>query len=125
MLDQPHVTHFQHDDAVVLSPIGEFDLSCVDILRDAALSAFRTTNLIVVDLSRTTFLDSTALGVIVAVAKRAQEKQGWLRLVAPRANVHKIILLMGLDGVLGMYDTVDQALAHKASESVGDEQSTV
>jgi anti-sigma B factor antagonist len=66
----------------------------------------------VIDLSGTTFVDSMAIGTMLGVARRANGWGGWVRLVAPRPNVRRVLHLTGLDKVFAMYDTVDQAVLH-------------
>lgn len=64
-----------------------------------------------VDLSRTTFLDSTALGVFVQVAKEVKAEGGWLRLASGDSSVvRKLLDITGLHAVLGNYPSVDDAL---------------
>ena len=53
-----------------------------------------------------------ALGTIVSAAKGTREKGGWLRLVAPTNAVRRALRITQIDTVLGLYDTVDQAVAH-------------
>lgn len=107
-----HVTRIEESGASVLIPVGEFDVSSVEILRGAVLEAVAETPRVVVDLSQTTFLDSMGLGALVGGARRSREAGGWLRLVNPRANVRRALSLTELDKVIGLYDTVDQAIEH-------------
>jgi anti-sigma B factor antagonist len=121
MFDQPAVTHFELDDVVVVTPVGEFDISSVDMLRATILDAVSPTqNRLVIDLSRTTFVDSTALGVMVGAGRRINDWGGWLRLVAPQPNVRKVLSLTGLDKVFGLYDTVEQAVSHVEAHGDGE-----
>lgn len=108
-----HVTRTEHGDTIVLSPVGEFDLSNLDLLRATFLEAATPeTNRIVIDLSGTTFVDSMAIGTMLGVARRTNGWGGWVRLVAPRPNVRRVLHMTGLDKVFAMYDTVDQAVLH-------------
>lgn len=109
----PYITRTEHDDTIVLSPVGEFDLSNLDVLRSTFLDAATPeTNRIVIDLSGTTYVDSMAIGTMLAVARRANAWGGWVRLVGPRPNVRRVLHMTGLDKVFAMYDTVDEALLH-------------
>jgi anti-anti-sigma factor len=112
MTTQPHVARMDEDGAVVVAPAGEFDISTVDILRAACLEALDDADRLVIDLSGTEFLDSLALGAIVGAGRRAREAGGWVRLVAPQPVVRKALRITEIDTVLGLYDTVDQALSH-------------
>jgi anti-sigma B factor antagonist len=108
-----HITRTEHGDTIVLSPVGAFDLSNLDMLRSTFLEAATPeTTRIVIDLSGTTFVDSMAIGTMLGVARRANGWGGWVRLVAPRPNVRRVLHMTGLDKVFAMYDTVDQAVMH-------------
>lgn len=65
----------------------------------------------IVDLSLTTFLDSTTLGVLVGVT-RSLEDGTRLAIVCTRPNVRKIFEFSGLDGTFAIFSTLDEALAH-------------
>ncbi len=115
-----HVIRVDYDTAVVLAPVGEFDIANLDILRATMISAMKDSSCLVLDLSRTQFIDSMVLGVLIGSSKRAREAGGWIRLVGPRANVRKVLRVTRLDTVFGLYDTVDQAIAHEASSDTPD-----
>ena len=53
-----------------------------------------------IDLSQVTFIDSTALGVIIGGVKRLHERDGRLALVASSRPVVRILDITGLDRVL-------------------------
>jgi anti-sigma B factor antagonist len=113
MFSDPHVETSDADGAIVIRPVGEFDLSGTDLLRSVFTEAITaTSNRMVIDLSATTFLDSMALGTIIAAGKRTAGWGGWTRLVSPPANVRKVLRVTGIDTVLGLYDSVEAAVAH-------------
>lgn len=117
---QPHIVQTEHDGIVVLGPVGEFDISSVDMLRSTFLAATsESSNKIVLDLSETTFLDSMAIGTMLGVSRRVNEWDGWVRVVAPRPNVRKVLHVTGLDKVFALYDTVDQATSHGRVDHAG------
>ena len=66
---------------------------------------------IVIDLSQVTFIDSTALGVIIGGVKRLHEHDGRLAIVADSRPVVRILDITGLDKVLTVFDTREAALA--------------
>ncbi len=73
---------------------------------------------LVVDLSLTTFMDSTALGVLVGV-DRSLGIGGRLAIVCTRANLLKIFELSGMDGVFAISPTLEDALTHVHDRTVG------
>jgi anti-sigma B factor antagonist len=66
---------------------------------------------VVVDLTETTFIDSTTLGVLVGGVRRLREKEGDLSLVCSDRNVTKIFEITGLDQVFSISPDRAAALA--------------
>jgi len=98
---------------VVLAPHGEIDAYTAPALRDRIVGALEADDVtdLVVDLQGTTFLDSSALGVLVGALKRMRERDGRLALVAPPANIARIFEITSLDSVLDLYPSLEAALA--------------
>jgi anti-sigma B factor antagonist len=96
----------------VIAVEGELDLATAPRLKWMlvdSLDAGRTR--LVLDLSRTSFMDSTALGVLVGV-NRSLDANARLAVACSCANVLKIFELSGMDGVFTIFPTLEQALAH-------------
>ncbi len=94
----------------VVSVVGEIDVATAPQLRDrlqarvASGSATVAVYLLVV-----TFLDSTALGVLVGALKRCREAGGDLRLVISEPRILKVFEITGLTEVFTIYGSVDEA----------------
>src|SRR5205823_4278602 len=69
----------------------------------SAIEAGRTR--LVVDLSETTFLDSTALGVLIGALKRLRTRDGAMTLVNRDANIAKTVEITGLDQIFVIAET--------------------
>lgn len=96
----------------VISVEGELDLATAPSLKGMLLSAMHTgASGLIVDLSLTAFMDSTALGVLIGVS-RGLDADTRLAIVCARPNVLKIFELTGLDGMFAIFPTLDEALAH-------------
>jgi len=109
-LPPPHVLRTASGDVLVLALVGEFDLASTDVLRSAFLEALHDCDRVVVDLGQTAFLDSTALGSILAASRRADETPGgWLRLADPSRHIRRILSVTGIDEALGLYGSVEEA----------------
>ncbi len=96
----------------VISVEGELDLATAPRLKWVlvnALEAGRTQ--LVVNLSRVTFLDSTALGVLVGV-KRRLDPDARLAIVCAQPAVLRIFEFSGMDGAFELFPTADEALAY-------------
>jgi anti-sigma B factor antagonist len=96
----------------VISVEGELDLSTAPRLKWMLVDALEGGHsLLVVDLTSATFMDSTALGVLIAV-KRRLEGDARMAIVCVRENVLKIFEFAGMDGVFAIFPTIDEALAY-------------
>ena len=85
----------------------EFKQQLIDAVTDGARH-------VIVDLTETTFIDSTTLGVLVGGVRRLREKEGDLSLVCSDRNVTKIFEITGLNQVFSIAPSRDEALARLA-----------
>jgi anti-anti-sigma factor len=101
----------------VVNVAGEVDLASSPRLRTALLSLLddRHPGVLVVGLSEVSFLDSTGLGALVAVHRRARALGVEVRLTAPARGPSMILHVTGLDGAFAIYPTLAEALAGKAA----------
>ena len=110
---QPFSVEDEEIDATthVIDVAGEVDLYSAPELKERVLSAIDAGKTrIVVDLSKTTFIDSTTLGVLVGGVKRLRTNDGELSLVCSDRNITKIFEITGLDRVFTIYSTRDEAV---------------
>jgi anti-sigma B factor antagonist len=100
------------DDRHVVAVRGEIDLFTAPDLKATLLGAIDAgKSRIVVDLSETSFLDSTALGVLIGAVKRLRGRDGALTLVNTDANIAKTFEITGLDQIFSITATRDEAIA--------------
>ena len=105
-------------DAYVVSLTGEVDLYTTPEFKQQLLEiAAQGTRQVIVDLTRTTFIDSTTLGVLVGGVKRLRVNGGALTIVCDDRNITKIFEITGLDRVFPIYGSRDAALTHLAGTS--------
>ncbi|MEA2312676.1 MAG: anti-sigma factor antagonist [Solirubrobacteraceae bacterium] len=104
------------DDTHVVSVGGEIDLFTAPEFkaRMAAPIDDGRTNL-VVDLSRTTFIDSSSLGVLIGAHRRLKLRGGSLVVVCEDEAIVKTFKITGLDGVFTIVDSLDAALSDDAA----------
>jgi len=102
-----------HTAHTVVSVVGELDVATAPDLRahlDGAIDrALR--NAVLVDLLEVTFIDSTALGVLITGLKRSQRVGGELRIVVAEPRILKIFEITGLTEVFSIFPTIDGATA--------------
>jgi anti-sigma B factor antagonist len=96
----------------VIAVEGELDLSTAPRLKWMLVDSLAAgSTQLVLDLSRTRFMDSTALGVLVA-ARRKLQVEDRLAIVCAEPDVLKIFEYAGMDGAFAIFSTLDEALAY-------------
>jgi anti-sigma B factor antagonist len=99
------------DGVYVIGLSGEVDLYTAPEFKQELIDAVAEgARHVVVDLSQTTFIDSTTLGVLVGGIRRLREKDGDLSLVCKDRNISKIFEITGLDQVFPISNSRDEAL---------------
>ena len=103
------------EDIWVVSLQGEHDISMVDALRDRLAEAFTHDPRLIIDLAEATFVDSTVLGVLFAVANQATGESAGETLalvVTPGSTVERTIALAGFTPpIVATYPSRDEVLA--------------
>jgi anti-sigma B factor antagonist len=98
-------------EGAVVSLAGELDLYNAEEVRRALLDTLGDgAELLVVDLAEVTFIDSTALGVLIEARSRLADRDGF-RLAAPGLEARRALEVSGLDRHFAVFDTVADALA--------------
>jgi len=101
---------------VVVALTGEIDLyTCPEFKQELLRVIADGATLVVVDLTKTTFIDSTALGVIIRGVERLKQRDGRLVVVCADPNIVKIFEVTGLNRIFSVYDSRDEALAQTPS----------
>ena len=94
----------------IIAVSGEIDVATAPQLRESlhgVIAEGRAT--VVLDLLAVTFLDSTALGVLVGALKRCRESGGELHVVVTDPRVMKIFEITGLNNVFPIADSLAAA----------------
>ncbi len=100
----------------IVSFRGEHDLATADLARDLLDEARPEAGIIVVDLTAVTFMDSTIVRVLVTV-HQADTPPKIRFIVAPHTQPRDMLTMTGLDPVLPLYDTLDDALGDQELET--------
>jgi anti-sigma B factor antagonist len=105
------------DDTHVVSVSGEIDLfTAPDFKQHVSAPIDAGVSHVVVDLSQTTFIDSSSLGVLIGAHRRLKLRGGSLTIVCDNEAITKTFRITGLDGVFTLVPRIDDALD---GESVG------
>jgi anti-sigma B factor antagonist len=98
-------------DCFVVAAGGEFDLYTTERLREKLADVLELGGRqILVDLTGVSFMDSTALGVLVNAAKVLKSSGGHLVLVADDPRVTRVIEITGLGRVFRVEPSLPEAV---------------
>jgi anti-anti-sigma factor len=102
-----------HDDVVVARLTGEVDLSNAAHVGDELSAAVPNRALgLVLDLTGTSYLDSSGVSLVFDLADRLRRRQQRLRLVVPAgAPLRRVLGIVDPGGALPIVETVDAAVA--------------
>lgn len=103
---------------VVISVEGELDLSTAPRLKWMLTDALGVDeSKVVVDLAQVSFMDSTALGVLVA-AQRKLDSPARLAIVCTSERVLQIFEFSGIDSAFAIFSSLEQALEHVRAQAM-------
>jgi len=100
--------------AMIVVGSGELDAFAAPDL-GSAFAELRGERFVVADFDRVTFMDSTALGLIVRASRELAETGIALRIVLPSGSARRIFEITALDRVLPVAETRLAALAELAN----------
>jgi anti-sigma B factor antagonist len=99
------------DGVSVLTVTGEIDMATAPDLRERLVAQEADkVSAIVVDLTGVSFIDSTALGVLVAAHRRQEDAGGTFKLVVTEPRVLKVLEITDLTSVFPVFTSVDEAV---------------
>ena len=102
------------DNTAILKIKGRLDLTNAAEFQQKAHEAMAITPDVMVNLNEAIFLDSTAIGTLVALTKQARDAGGELWLVGVPDNIQQTFSLMRLDRFFVIRDDVDSGFAAQA-----------
>jgi anti-anti-sigma factor len=95
---------------------GIQDLSTAPTFEQCAVECLADCDRLVVDLSRTTFVDSSIVNALVRAARLCRPRGITFQVVATDgSHPHRVLSLMGLLGHLGCVDALPEMQTHQAS----------
>jgi anti-sigma B factor antagonist len=100
-----------HGKTVLLRARGRLDAKTAPALLAHTRKFVGMGRNLVLNLSEVTFLGSSGVGVLLAIAQAFQDGAGALRLVAPSAAVVSVVRLLNLEAFLKIDATEDAALS--------------
>jgi anti-anti-sigma factor len=104
------VTRATLQGAVVVRVEGELDMSTSAGFEEA-LTASDPPERLVIDLTKCTFLDSSAVRLLVGAVRTAEETNGHVALVVRDGGIRRVLEIAAVDTLLPVHETLDAALA--------------
>lgn len=102
--------------ALVLKWVGRCDAARVASKELDAPPAHKMGGLVLIDLAEVTYLDSTALGLLLRIYRESKTQQGEFALLAPSTAVVELLAAMKLDRLLPVIKSVSDIRAHFGQE---------
>jgi anti-anti-sigma factor len=101
------------DQVVVARIVGDVDLSNASVVGDQLAEAVPNRALgLVIDLTPTTYLDSSGVSLVFDLLERLRRRQQQLRLVVPEdAPLRRVLRIVDAGGTLPLLASVDEATA--------------
>ncbi len=99
-------SELQDDSCGVVVLAGEVDIYTAPRFKESMLDLLDGgAQTLVIDLSGVTFIDSTALGVLIGGLRRVNDAGGAMALVVTTPAVERVLTITGLDRVFTIRDT--------------------
>jgi anti-sigma B factor antagonist len=109
------VRDYQLADAIhVIEVTGELDVLVAPELRDSLVRLIEAgTTCLLVDLTETTFIDSTAIGVLYGRLNELEPCGGSMAIVCPDPNVLRTFQIAGMDRAFTIFATRNDFVAQR------------
>ena len=109
-MNQAQGSGSRDDRTAVVRLFGEYDIYRQSEL-ERQLSVAYLADIAVLDVRDVSYIDSTAIALLIRLKKRmAEHGPAFVRLAGAQGNVRRVLHLAGLDQVFELYDTVEEAL---------------
>lgn len=92
---------------ILVALTGDVDLATASVVEDELRRAEQSENLVVLDLSDVSFMDSTGLRTVISADRRLRERGATLELVRVPPHVGRLFELGGVIGHLRIADRRD------------------
>src|SRR5215217_5490945 len=107
-----HIEHDPLDNAHLVTASGELDVAAAPQLSAIlTMGAASSQPVVVLDLGGASFIDSTALGVIIRAADQLKGAGKQLFVVAPEGPVSRLLELTNLKQHFAVYQDRDEAIS--------------
>ena len=104
------------DSARITQLPGEIDLASCVAAEAELLAAVSAPGLVIADMTGTTCCDSAGMRILLTAHNRARSSGATLRVaVTPGTSVARVMAILGVNRILSVYDSVEDAQAARAA----------
>lgn len=104
----------KHGDVPVLFLADELDIASHSQLRKALDELATQGTYVLVDMRDVAFIDSSALGLFLALNRNLAQRHGLVAFTAPSYPVRRIFEVTGMNGCIQVFDDLDTAAQYMA-----------
>lgn len=94
--------------STVLHPVGEIESATVPAFRQA-VAQIGPDERVIIDMAGVPFVDSCGIGALIGAVRRVREIGGTITVAAVSRPVGRVLNLTGLDRIVEIAETVEQA----------------
>ncbi len=105
------------DQIAILNIVGRIDFRSSSTITQQGHQALEITPHLIVNLEKTTFLDSTGVGALVGLAKRVRDAGGQMKLAAVPESVMKVLTMLRLNQFFEFIKRVEEGLGMSKSNA--------
>jgi len=100
------------DSNLIVHFYGELDHHITEKARNILDQRYMTNNLknIIFDLTHLSFMDSSGIGLIMGRYKNCVERNGNVYIISDNVYIDRIIKMSGLQKIIKVYKTLDEAI---------------
>ncbi|GJL67371.1 MAG: STAS domain-containing protein [Nitrospirales bacterium] len=103
-----NVTQEKIEKAVVIHLAGRFDFGAKKTFKDSLDEAMKEGSPIVLDFGQVSFVDSSALGLLVIAHQTLKSRKIPFSLVNPQTYVRQVLDLANVAKMIPIYQTIDE-----------------
>jgi anti-sigma B factor antagonist len=91
---------------------ADIDMATASAVGEQVAAALaRGVHVVIADMTATTFCDSAGITMLIRAKRQATARGAELRLLLPCPNVVRVLQIQGVDAVLPIYHSLEEALA--------------
>ena len=106
--------HYSLDEYTVVWAHGEIDVATAPALMHELAVALRAQQCrVIVDLTQVTFMDASGLDALAIARRRADVRDGEVRLVGACGIVRKVLRITGLEQIFPVHATLEESIGRR------------